>query len=96
MERECFAVAWWKQAIAKSPNLKLPVGSLSKPEIRGWDFGDVWYLRPVYVVARDHDLHWIVVAVRGTLSQNDILTDCAVSSVPFLGGAVSVDWKGID
>ena len=48
------------------------------------------------MVARDHDLHWIVVAVRGTLSQNDILTDCAVSSVPFLGGAVSVDWKGID
>jgi len=43
-------------------------------------------LQPVYVVARDHDLHWIVVAVRGTLSQNDILTDCAVSSVPFLGG----------
>ena len=42
--------------------------------------------RPVYVVCRDHSLHWIVVAVRGTLSQNDILTDCAVSGVPFLGG----------
>jgi hypothetical protein len=40
----------------------------------------------VYVVARDHALQWIVVAVRGTLSQNDILTDCAVNGVPFLGG----------
>lgn len=43
-------------------------------------------LQPVYVVARDHALQWIVVAVRGTLSQNDILTDCAVNGVPFLGG----------
>eukprot|EP00434_Breviolum_minutum_P019363 symbB.v1.2.017070.t1/scaffold1283.1/size126978/9 len=49
-------------------------------------------LQPVYVVARDHDLHWIVVAVRGTLSQNDILTDCAVSSVPFLGGEGVFPW----
>lgn len=40
----------------------------------------------MYVVARDHALQWIVVAVRGTLSQNDILTDCAVNGVPFLGG----------
>ncbi|CAK9106256.1 unnamed protein product [Durusdinium trenchii] len=44
-------------------------------------------LQPVYVLCRDHALQWIVVAVRGTLSQNDIWTDCAVSSVPFLEGA---------
>eukprot|EP00913_Durusdinium_trenchii_P003512 g3249.t1 len=43
-------------------------------------------LQPVYVLCRDHALQWIVVAVRGTLSQNDIWTDCAVSSVPFLEG----------
>lgn len=40
-------------------------------------------------MVRDHCLQWIVVAVRGTLSQNDILTDCAVSCVPFLGGLVA-------
>ena len=42
--------------------------------------------RPAFAVARDHALKWIVVAVRGTLSLKDILTDCAVNSVPFLEG----------
>lgn len=43
-------------------------------------------LQPAFAVARDHTLKWIVVAVRGTLSLKDILTDCAVNSVPFLEG----------
>ncbi|CAE7305342.1 DAGLB [Symbiodinium sp. CCMP2592] len=43
-------------------------------------------LGPAFAVARDHVLKWIVVAVRGTLSLKDILTDCAVNSVPFLEG----------
>ncbi|CAE7230370.1 unnamed protein product [Symbiodinium sp. CCMP2456] len=43
-------------------------------------------LGPAFAVARDHTLKWIVVAVRGTLSLKDILTDCAVNSVPFLEG----------
>mmetsp|Transcript_116992 Transcript_116992/g.251526 ORF Transcript_116992/g.251526 Transcript_116992/m.251526 type:complete len:472 (-) Transcript_116992:123-1538(-) len=41
---------------------------------------------PVHVVARDHTMKWIVVAVRGTLSTKDILTDMAVNHIDFLEG----------
>lgn len=42
---------------------------------------------PVFVVARDHDLQWLVVVIRGTLSNNDILTDATVNAVPLLEGS---------
>ena len=41
---------------------------------------------PVHVVARDHTMKWIVVAIRGTLSTKDILTDMAVNHIDFLEG----------
>ena len=41
-----------------------------------------------HVVARDHEMQWIVVAIRGTLSFQDILTDAAAQSVRFLDGFV--------
>lgn len=41
---------------------------------------------PVYVVARDHAMRWIVVAVRGTIAMKDIWTDLAANPVPFLDG----------
>eukprot|EP00928_Gymnodinium_smaydae_P084476 TRINITY_DN6774_c0_g2_i2.p1 TRINITY_DN6774_c0_g2~~TRINITY_DN6774_c0_g2_i2.p1 ORF type:complete len:639 (+),score=117.36 TRINITY_DN6774_c0_g2_i2:133-2049(+) len=42
--------------------------------------------RPAFVAARDHEMRWIVVAVRGTLSLKDILTDVAAKQVDFLDG----------
>mmetsp|Transcript_2287 Transcript_2287/g.7710 ORF Transcript_2287/g.7710 Transcript_2287/m.7710 type:complete len:626 (+) Transcript_2287:3-1880(+) len=42
--------------------------------------------RPAFAIARDHDMKWIVVAVRGTLSMKDVLTDMAAHNVPFLEG----------
>ncbi|CAJ1326829.1 unnamed protein product [Effrenium voratum] len=51
-------------------------------------------LQPAFAVCRDHSLRWIVVAVRGTLSSKDILTDCAVTCVPFLeGGNLWHGWR---
>eukprot|EP00445_Apocalathium_hangoei_P010991 CAMPEP_0203886442 /NCGR_PEP_ID=MMETSP0359-20131031/30256_1 /ASSEMBLY_ACC=CAM_ASM_000338 /TAXON_ID=268821 /ORGANISM="Scrippsiella Hangoei, Strain SHTV-5" /LENGTH=686 /DNA_ID=CAMNT_0050807267 /DNA_START=63 /DNA_END=2120 /DNA_ORIENTATION=- len=50
---------------------------------------DMWMagaMCPVVAMARDHDMQWLVVAIRGTLSFKDILTDMACKSVPFLEG----------
>jgi len=42
--------------------------------------------RPAFVVCRDHEMRWLVVAVRGTLSVPDVLTDLAVEAAPFIQG----------
>mmetsp|Transcript_46240 Transcript_46240/g.122635 ORF Transcript_46240/g.122635 Transcript_46240/m.122635 type:complete len:618 (-) Transcript_46240:120-1973(-) len=39
-----------------------------------------------YVVVRDHSMKWLVVAIRGTLSNKDIFTDAAAHVTPFLEG----------
>eukprot|EP00929_Paragymnodinium_shiwhaense_P036534 TRINITY_DN19567_c0_g1_i1.p1 TRINITY_DN19567_c0_g1~~TRINITY_DN19567_c0_g1_i1.p1 ORF type:complete len:729 (-),score=131.81 TRINITY_DN19567_c0_g1_i1:217-2286(-) len=41
---------------------------------------------PCYVVLRDREMRWLLVCIRGTLSNKDILTDVAVKTVPFLEG----------
>jgi hypothetical protein len=41
---------------------------------------------PASYVALDHAAKTVVVAIRGTVSGGDLLTDACSTSVPFLGG----------
>lgn len=41
---------------------------------------------PAALVALDHASRWVVLAVRGTLSGPDTITDACAHSAPFLGG----------
>jgi predicted lipase len=41
---------------------------------------------PRYAIVNDHAQHSIVLAIRGTLSPSDVLTDLLCANVPFLGG----------
>ena len=45
---------------------------------------------PRYSIVFDHDYKSLVLAIRGTLSPSDVLTDLQCSNVPFLNGLCGV------
>mmetsp|Transcript_1396 Transcript_1396/g.3056 ORF Transcript_1396/g.3056 Transcript_1396/m.3056 type:complete len:908 (-) Transcript_1396:56-2779(-) len=63
----------------------LSLTSLQQEHLLFTSWADDAY-HPAFCVARVDSVKWIVVAIRGTLSVKDVLTDMAVHNQPFLTG----------